>query len=53
MCSFLKGMGMGLVVGACVGMSLSMDHRRSKKMLNKAMRNISDMLENFGDNLGF
>lgn len=53
MCAFLKGMGAGLVVGACVGMSMTMDHRRSKRMLNKAVRNVNEMLENFTDSLGF
>lgn len=52
MCSFIKGMGAGLIVGACVGMSMTMDRRRSKKMLNKAVRGMNDMLDNFAENLG-
>ena len=52
MCSFLKGMGAGLAVGMCVGVSLAADKRRSKKMLNRAVKSMSDMAERMADALG-
>ncbi len=52
MCSFMKGMGAGLIVGMCVGVSLTADKRRSKKMLHRAVRNMSEMADKMADALG-
>lgn len=52
MCSFLKGMGAGLMVGVCVGVTMTVDKRRSKKMINRAVRNMSDMVDRVSDALG-
>jgi len=52
MCGFIKGMGAGMVVGVCVGMGLSMDKRRSKKMIHRAVRSMEDMVERVSDAVG-
>lgn len=52
MCSFLKGMGAGLMVGVCVGVTMTADKRRSKKMINRAVRNMGDMMDRLSDALG-
>ena len=52
MCSFIKGMGAGLVVGMCVGVSLAADKRRSKRMMHRAARSMSDMADRVADALG-
>lgn len=52
MCSFMKGMGAGLMVGVCVGVTLTADKRRSKKMINRAVRNMNDMADRMAEALG-
>ncbi|MGN1001125.1 MAG: hypothetical protein ACI4PC_00005 [Oscillospiraceae bacterium] len=50
--SFMKGMGAGLVVGACVGMTLCADKKVCKKKLGKTVKNIGEVIENITDSLG-
>ena len=52
MCSFMKGMGAGLMVGVCVGFTLAADKRRSKKMINRAVRSVNDMADRMAEALG-
>ncbi len=52
MCSFLKGMGAGLMVGVCLGFSLAADKRHSKKMMHRVVRNMGDMVERMGEAMG-
>ena len=52
MCGFIKGMGAGMVLGVCLGAGLAADKRRSRKMLHRAARNMSDMAERMADALG-
>lgn len=52
MCGFIKGMGAGMVLGVCVGVGLSMDKRRSKKMIHRAVRNMEDMVERMSNAVG-
>ena len=49
---FLKGMGVGLVVGACVGMCIAPDKRKGKKMATKALRTLSDLVDEFSEAMG-
>ena len=52
MCSFVKGMGAGMLVGVCLGMGLGMDKRRSKKMIHRAVRSMEDMVDRVSDAVG-
>ncbi|MBR5490073.1 MAG: hypothetical protein IKV79_02245 [Oscillospiraceae bacterium] len=52
MCGFMKGLGAGMIAGVCVGMTLTMDKRRSKKMLHRAVRTMEDMAERVSDAIG-
>ena len=52
MCGFVKGMGTGMLLGVAVGVGLSMDQRRSKKMIHRAVRNMEDMVEKMTDAMG-
>ena len=52
MCGFIKGMGAGMILGVCVGAAISMDKRRSKKMVHRAVRNMEDMMEKMAVAIG-
>ncbi len=52
MCSFVKGVGAGMAVGVCVGMALTMDKRRSKKMIHRAVRSMEDMVDRMSEAVG-
>ena len=52
MCGFIKGMGAGMVLGMCVGVTLAADKRRSRKMINRAVRNMGDIAEKMADAIG-
>ncbi len=52
MCGFIKGMGAGMILGVCVGAGLSMDKRRSKKMVYRAVRNMENMMDKMADAVG-
>ena len=52
MCGFIKGMGTGMIVGAWMGAAFSMDKRRSRKMVHRAVRNMEDMVEKMADAVG-
>lgn len=45
---FLKGVGMGLMVGTSLGMAVS-PRRRSKNVVSKALRVAGDLAENLGE----
>lgn len=50
--NFLKGMGAGLIVGACVGMAVTPDKKRGKKAIAKAVRAVETILGDVGDVMG-
>ncbi len=52
MCSFIKGMCAGMVLGACIGMGMAGDKRRGKKMMHRAVRSMEDMVERVSDAIG-
>ncbi len=63
MCSvnFVKGMGIGLIVGSAIGMAVcscstnssdsSKSHKR-KSVVGKALKTMGEVVENIGDSLG-
>ena len=50
--NFLKGMGAGLIVGACIGMAVMPDKKRGKKALCKAAKTVETIVEDVSDLLG-
>lgn len=50
--NFLKGMGAGLIVGACVGMTIMPDKKRGKKAICKAVRAVETILSDVTDVMG-
>lgn len=50
--SFVKGMGAGLILGACVGMSMMPNKKCGKRMLSKAAKTISTLADDLGDLFG-
>ena len=50
---FLKGMGAGLMVGACIGMAVASDKKSCRRMMSKAVKTVSGMIDNVGDWMGF
>ena len=50
--SFFKGMGTGLIVGACVGMTLMPDKKRGKKAVSKAVRAVETILSDVTEVMG-
>jgi len=50
--SFIKGMGTGLIVGACVGMVVMPDRKRGKKAVCKAVKAVETILSDVSDAMG-
>ena len=47
--NFVKGMGAGLVVGACVGMALAPDKKSTKKTMSKAAKVLETIVSGVTD----
>ena len=47
--SFLKGMGAGLVAGACLGMALAPEKRSCKKAICKAAKAVETIIGDISD----
>ena len=50
--SFIKGMGAGLIVGACVGMTIMPDKKRGKKAVGKAFKAVETILSDVTEVMG-
>jgi gas vesicle protein len=50
--NFLKGMGAGLVVGACVGMAMAPDKKKSKSTVSKAVKAVETIISDVADVMG-
>ena len=50
---FLKGMGAGLVVGACIGMAVAADRKGCRRFVNKAMKTVGCVIDDVSDRMGF
>lgn len=50
---FLRGMGMGMVAGAALGMAMAPQRRKMnlKKAANKAMRSMGSAMENITESM--
>lgn len=49
--SFIKGMGVGVVVGSVVGMAV-MPKKTKSNTIGKAIRSVGDVVENVANTLG-
>ena len=49
---FLKGMGAGLIVGACMGMAVMPEKKTGKKMMSKAVRAAENIVTDLSDIMG-
>ena len=45
---FLKGMGAGLVVGACVGLTVLPDRKARKRQVGRAVKAVGQIIEDVG-----
>ena len=45
---FFKGMGAGLVVGACVGLTVAPDHKSRKRQIGRAVKTVGQIIEDIG-----
>ncbi|MCD8374183.1 MAG: hypothetical protein LUC20_03670 [Oscillospiraceae bacterium] len=50
--NFLKGIGAGLMVGACIGMVFKPNKKHSKKMMSRAVRAVGDVIDEFAEMMG-
>ena len=46
---FLKGMGAGMIVGACIGMAVAADKKSCRRFMNKAMKTVGCMVDDVSD----
>ena len=46
---FLKGMGAGMIVGACIGMAVASDKKCCRRMMNKARKAVGDLMDDVSD----
>ena len=50
---FLKGMGAGLVVGACIGMTVAADKKSCRRFVTKAVKAVSGVIDDVSDAMGW
>ena len=52
--NFAKGMGIGLIVGSVVGMTVSGPQKKQNKktVVGRALKTMGDIVENIGDFIG-
>ena len=51
--SFVKGMGAGMVLGACIGMAFAPDKKYRKRQFGKAIKTVGQVIEDVSDALHF
>lgn len=49
---FLTGMGLGLLVGAGVGMTMSPGRRQVRRVAHKATRRVNEVVDDLADAMG-
>lgn len=52
--NFAKGVGVGIVVGSAIGMAVASPQKKNgkKHVVSKALRTMSDIVENIGESMG-
>lgn len=50
--SFLKGMGAGLMVGACVGMMMAPRKKTGKKAVGRAVKAVGEVIDEISSVIG-
>lgn len=52
MFDFAKGMGIGIIAGASIGMMMPKRHKKNgKKIVNKALRTVGDFVDNVSESI--
>ena len=49
---FLKGMGAGMVVGACIGMAVATDKKRRSRFLCSLGKTVNGLIDDVSDMMG-
>lgn len=49
---FFKGIGLGMVTGAAIGMALAPRPKSMKSAAGKAIKAVGDVVENIAENIG-
>ena len=50
---FLKGMGTGLLVGACIGMAVAPDPKTRKRQVGSTVKAVGQAIEDLGSSIRF
>lgn len=50
--NFFKGMGAGLLVGACIGAAFAPDKKTGKRAIGKAVKAVSNAVSDISDMMG-
>jgi gas vesicle protein len=50
--NFVKGMGIGLVVGSTIGMVVAPKKNNGKKVIGKYLRGVGEIIDNVSDAIG-
>ena len=50
---YLKGMGAGLVLGACIGYAMAPNHRAKKRQVSGAIKSMGKAIEDLGGSVRF
>lgn len=51
--SFVKGLGAGMLIGACIGMALAPDKKCRKRQFGKAVKAVGQVIEDISDAIRF
>jgi hypothetical protein len=51
--NFVKGVGVGLMVGSAIGMAVATPKKNGKKMVGKALRSVGEVIESLNDAMGW
>lgn len=49
---FLKGMGAGMVVGACIGMAMAVDKKRRSRFFCNLGKTVNGLIDDVSDVMG-
>ena len=49
---FLKGMGAGMIVGACIGMAVAADRKGCRRFVSRAMKTVENAVSDVSDWMG-
>jgi hypothetical protein len=55
--SFARGIGLGIVVGSCIGMAVihppkKLDVKKGRSVVGKALKTVGNIVDNISDSMG-